>query len=246
MALLASGGYAEYVAVAASCLLPLPAGLSFVQAAALPEVSATVYSNLCMAAGLAPSRRENVGKSLLVHGGAGGVGSHAIQFGRALGLQVFATAGSEEKCSYVRALGAHAINYRSEDFEDVIAEITHGVGVDFVLDLVGGAYFEKHLRALALDGSMVTIAARKGIKAELNLGLFMKKRLSVYGRTLRAQNIDFKARVLAGVQETVVPLVESGDIVSQVQKVFAFEDVVAVHAFFDSGEHMGKVVLTLE
>ncbi|MBM7051562.1 NAD(P)H-quinone oxidoreductase [Rothia sp. ZJ1223] len=246
MVLLASGGYAEYVAVDARCAIDIPEGLSLVEAACLPEVAATVYSNLVMVAGVSTDPRDNAGKSVLIHGGSGGIGAHAIQLCVALGLRVFSTAGTSEKCDYIESLGAEPINYREQDFEQLVDEKTEGAGVNFIFDMVGGAYLSQHLRALALDGSMVTIAVQGGKVGEFDLSLAMKKRLNIYGRTLRAQSLDYKARVLEGVEQYVVPLVKEGKISPNLHKTFPFGEVTAAHEYFDSGQHRGKVVLVME
>lgn len=243
MALLASGGYSQYVVMDARQTLPVPRGVSLVEAAGIPEVAATVYSNLCMVAGVGEKPEDNKGKSILIHGGSGGIGAHAIELCVALGLRVFATASTEQKCEFIRKLGADPINYREEDFAKAIEEKTDGVGVNFILDVVGGSYLDANTRALATEGAMVTIAVQGGAKGELNMARMMQKRLTLHGRTLRAQSSDAKAKVMQGVQRVVVPLIEKGAVSAHVDRVFDMEDVIAAHEYFDSGEHTGKVLL---
>lgn len=245
MALLASGGYAEYVAVDARQTLPVPHGVSLVEAAGIPEVAATVYSNLCMVAGVGEDPADNQGKSILIHGGSGGIGAHAIELCVALGLRVFATASTAQKCDFIRSMGAHPINYRDEDFVEVIERETDGAGVNYILDVVGGSYLDANTRALAVEGAMVTIAVQGGAEGELNMARMMQKRLSLHGRTLRAQDADAKAAVMEGVQRVVVPLIASGVVSVHVDRVFDLDDVVAAHEYFDSGQHTGKVLLKM-
>lgn len=246
VALLAAGGYAQKVAVSYRQVLPLPPGLALQEAAALPEVAATVYSNLILTCGISENPADNRGKSLLVHGGSGGIGSHAIQYGRALGLRVFATAASSAKCAYVGELGALPINYRTEDFCRVVLEHTAGKGVDYILDVVGGAYLDQNLLALAPGGHLSVIGLSGGAKASLNLALMLTKRLNLHATSLRSRSSVEKEEILAGVRRSVWPLVEAGEIKTNIDRVFALEDVAQAHAYFDSGEHRGKILLTLE
>ncbi len=239
VALLSGGGYAERVAVPAGQVLPVPDGVSLVDAASLPEVAATVYSNLFMAAGLVE------GETVLIHGGAGGIGTMAIQLARALGVHAVATAGSASKVELVRSLGAAGINYRDEDFVARVRELTDGRGADVILDVVGAKYLERNVSALATSGRLVIIGLQGGAKAELNLGALMGKRAAVMGTTLRSRPVEEKSAIMAAVGKNVWPLVESGAVKTQICRTFALEDAAAAHEYFDSGEHTGKVLLTL-
>lgn len=238
-ALLAGGGYAEYVAVPAGQLLPIPAGVDLVEAAGLPEVACTVWSNLFMEADLAE------GEWLLVHGGAGGIGTMATQLATARGVQVVVTAGSAGKIEYCRGFGAlEGINYREEDFVERMRQITGGHGADVVLDIMGAKYLGQNVDVLAKDGRLVVIALQGGAKAELNLAKLMTRRLRVIGTTLRARSFEAKARVVDGVRTGVWPLVESGAVRPVVEKTFPLEQAAQAHEYFDSGEHRGKILLT--
>ncbi|WP_285725668.1 NAD(P)H-quinone oxidoreductase [Psychromicrobium xiongbiense] len=237
LALLAGGGYAEKVAVPAGQVVPLPEGIDLVEAAGLPEVAATVYANLVMAA------RLRAGETLLVHGATGGIGSFAIQFGKAMGATVLATASGPEKCRDALALGANeAIDYRSEDF--VLASQLRG-GANVILDVVGGAYLERNLEALALGGRLVVIALQGGSTAELNLATLMGKRASIIGTTLRARPVEEKSQIMARLVSEVWPLVSSGAIRPMIDRTFPLDEVQAAHEYFDSGQHRGKVMLTM-
>ncbi|CAL8896643.1 NAD(P)H quinone oxidoreductase [Kocuria varians] len=239
VALVDSGGYAERVVAPWRQVLPLPDGVDPVAAAGLPEVAATVFSNVFMAA----SARE--GETLLVHGGAGGIGTHAIQVARALGLTVLATVGSDEKARVVTELGATAINYRDEDFVARVHELTDGRGADVILDVVGAAYLDPNLRAVATNGRIVVIGMQGGAKGELNVGRLLAKRAAVIGTTLRARPAEEKARIMAAVREHVWPLVASGAVRPLVSRTFPLDEVRAAHEYFDAGSHTGKVLLTL-
>ncbi|GAB3543322.1 NAD(P)H-quinone oxidoreductase [Arthrobacter tecti] len=240
VALLAGGGYAEQVAVAAGQVLPVPDGVDLVSAAALPEVAATVYSNLAMAAGL------QSGESVLIHGASGGIGTMAIQFARALGARTLVTAGSDGKLDFARSLGADVcINYREQDFVHEVREATGGKGADLILDVVGAKYLERNVDALALGGRMVVIGLQGGANAELNLGMLLSKRASVTGTTLRSRPVEEKSSIMAAVRKYVWPLISSGSIKVPVDRTFPLEEVVAAHEYFDSGEHRGKVLLTV-
>lgn len=245
VALLAGGGYAEYAVVDARHCLPRPQNMSFEEAAGIIEVAATVYSNLVLTCGVSTESAENAGKSLLIHGGAGGIGMHAIQLGKALGLEVFATAGSPAKCELVASLGATAINYREEEFCAVLQEKTGGRGVDFILDVVGGAYLDANLSALADGGHLTIIGLQKGAKAEVNLGMMLSRRLNLHATSLRSRGADDKAQIVRGVAEHILPLYEAGKISPNLGKVFALDEVAEAHAYFESGEHTGKVVLAV-
>jgi len=238
-ALLAGGGYAEYVAVPAPQLLPIPAGIDLIEAAGLPEVACTVWSNLFMEAHL------EAGEWLLVHGGAGGIGTMATQLATAHGAQVVVTAGSAEKIDYCRGFGAvEGINYREEDFVERMRQISDGQGADVVLDIMGAKYLGQNVDVLANDGRLVVIALQGGATAELNLGKLMTRRLRVIGTTLRARDIAAKGRVVEGVRTGVWPVVESGAVRPVIEKTFPLEQAARAHEYFDSGEHRGKILLT--
>jgi NADPH2:quinone reductase len=238
-ALLAGGGYAEQVAVPAGQVLPVPRGVDLVTAAALPEVAATVFSNLFMTAGV------QAGETVLIHGGAGGIGTMAIQLVDAFGAVPAVTAGSQEKLDVARELGAEVlINYREEDFVERIKEATGGRGADVILDVVGAKYLQRNVDALAISGRLVVIGLQGGAKAELNLGQLMAKRGAVIGTTLRARPAEEKAAIMRAVAEHVWPLVVSGDVKPQVHRTFALADAAAAHEYFDSGAHTGKILLT--
>jgi NADPH2:quinone reductase len=237
VALLDSGGYAEEVVAPAAQVLPVPAGVDVVAAAGLPEVCATVFSNVFMTA----AARE--GETVLVHGGTGGIGTNAIQMCRALGLRVLTTVGSPEKAAAARELGAQAIDYREEDFVERVKELTDGHGADIVLDVVGAAYLGRNLDALAVNGRIVVIGAQSGRRGDLDLGTLMAKRAAVIGTTLRSRPAGEKAGIMAGVREHVWPQVEAGRIVPVVNRTFPLDEVARAHEYFDSGTHIGKVLL---
>jgi len=238
-ALLAGGGYAEQVAVPAGQVLPVPRGVDLVTAAALPEVAATVFSNLFMTAGV------QAGETVLIHGGAGGIGTMAVQLVDAFGAVPAVTAGSQEKLDVARELGAEVlINYREEDFVERIKEATGGRGADVILDVVGAKYLQRNVDALATSGRLVVIGLQGGARAELNLGQLMAKRGAVIGTTLRSRPTEEKAAIMRAVAEHVWPLVVSGDVTPQVHRTFALADAAAAHEYFDSGAHTGKILLT--
>ena len=237
VALVDSGGYAEEVVAPAAQVLPVPAGVGPLEGAALPEVCATVFSNVFMAA----AARE--GETVLVHGGAGGIGSNAVQMCRALGLRVLATVGSPEKAEAARGLGAETIDHRAEDFVQRVQELTGGAGADIVLDVVGAAYLARNLDALAVNGRIVVIGLQGGRTAELDLGRLMAKRAALIGTTLRARPAAEKARIMAAVREHVWPQVEAGRIVPVVHRTFPLDEVAQAHEYFDSGAHIGKILL---
>ena len=234
-ALLPGGGYAEYVATPAAHCLPVPAGLSMKQAACLPETFFTVWSNVFTRGGL------KAGERFLVHGGSSGIGTTAIQLASTLGARVFTTAGSDEKCAACLSLGAErAINYRTEDF----VEVMKGEGgADLILDMVGGEYIPRNIRALADDGRMVHIAFLSGPKAELNFAQIMARRLTVTGSTLRPQSDLAKARIAQDLREVVWPLIEAGTVAPVMDQTFALVDAAAAHARMEGSTHIGKIVL---
>ena len=238
-ALVTGGGYAEYcIAPAAQCL-PLPQGLSIVEAAALPETFFTVWSNVFDRGGLKP------GESFLVHGGSSGIGTTAIQLAKAFGAKVFTTAGSPEKCQACKDLGADvAIDYRKEDFVAAAREANGGQGVNLILDMVGGSYIARDVEVLEPDGRLVFIAFLGGAKAEINFQTVMVKRLTITGSTLRARDIDFKAAIAAQLQTQVWPLIESGQVKPQIFKTFPLEQAAEAHALMESSTHIGKIMLT--
>jgi putative PIG3 family NAD(P)H quinone oxidoreductase len=239
-ALLAGGGYAEYVAVPAGQLLPIPAGVSIVEAAGLPEAACTVWSTVFQAVA------ARAGETLLVHGGASGIGTFAIQLARALGVRVFTTAGTPDKCARAVALGAElAIDYRRDDFVAAVRSATGGVGVDVILDVVGGEYLARNIEALAFDGRLVVLATQRGRRAELDLGLLMGKRGTIYSAGLRARPLAQKAAIVAAVRANVWPLVESGAIRVVVQAEVPMADAAEAHRIMEAGDHVGKILLTL-
>jgi NADPH2:quinone reductase len=245
-ALVAGGGYAEYcVAPVAQCL-PVPKGLSDVEAASLPETFFTVWSNVFDRGRLA------AGETLLVQGGTSGIGVTAIQLARALGATVIATAGSDAKCDAIRALGAdHAINYKSHNFEAEVQRLTDRRGVDVILDMVAGDYVARELNCLAEDGRLVIIAVQGGVKSEINAGLVMRKRLTVTGSTLRVRPVAFKQAIAQNCLAKVWPLLEAGRIKPVIHSVFAAIDALqptgsgaaAAHSLMESNQHIGKIVL---
>ncbi len=238
-ALLAGGGYAQKVAVPAGQVLPLPDGVDVVTAAALPEVACTVWSNVFMVAGL------RADESLLVHGGAGGIGTLAIQLGKALGARVFTTAGSPEKLARCRELGADvAISYRDEDFVDVVRRETDGAGVDVILDNMGAKYLAANLDALATNGRLAIIGMQGGTKAELNIGKLLTKRAAITATSLRARPVSEKAAIVSSVREHVWPLVGQGHVRPVVHAKVPLDDVREAHRLVEDGEQTGKVLLT--
>lgn len=239
-ALVAGGGYAQYCLAPALQCLPVPAGMDMVQAAALPETFFTVWTNLFDGAHL------QAGESLLVHGGSSGIGTTAIQMAKAFGARVFATAGSDDKCAVCTRLGAErAINYRTEDFVEVIKQTTSGAGVDVVLDMVGGDYVARNIMSLAQGGRHVSIAFLQGSKVSLNLLPVLQKRLILTGSGLRPRSIAEKALIANALREKVWPLLAAGKLLPVIDSTYALEDATAAHARMESSAHIGKLVLTL-
>jgi len=235
-ALLAGGGYAEYCAVPAPQCLPVPAGVDLVDAAALPEVALTVWTNVFERGGLMP------GETLLVHGGSSGIGTMAIQLASALGATVFVTAGSTEKCDACEALGAaRAFNYREVDFVEAVRSVAGGV--DVVLDMVGGPYLDSNLDLLNLDGRLVIIALMGGARAEINLATLMRRRLIVTGTTLRARTIEEKGAVVDAVRARVWPLVESGRVRPVIHRRLPWSEAADAHRVMEASTHIGKLLL---
>ena len=239
-ALVAGGGYAEYCCVHASNALPVPSGLSMVEAAAIPETFFTVWSNVFDRAGL------KADEYLLVHGGTSGIGTTAIMIATALGARVIATAGSKEKCDFCEKLGAiRAINYKDEDFPAAVREITGQHGADVILDMVGGDYIERNYEAAAVEGRIVQIAFLRGSKAEVNFMRLMLKRLTHTGSTLRARDVAFKASVAEALEKHVWPLLESGKIKPIIHATFDLRDAAKGHALMETNAHMGKIMLMI-
>jgi len=239
-ALVAGGGYAEYCSAPAAQCLPIPAGLTLSEAGAIPETYFTVWSNLFDRARLA------AGESLLVHGGSSGIGTTAIQLASLLGVTVYATAGSAEKCRACEALGARrAINYRDEDFVAVLKAETGGQGVNVVLDMVGGSYIARDIQALAPDGRLVFIAFLGGARAEIDFLPVMLKRLTITGSTLRPRPVAFKAAIAQGLKERVWPLLAAGKAKPVIHASFPLAEAAAAHRLMESSAHIGKIVLTV-
>jgi putative PIG3 family NAD(P)H quinone oxidoreductase len=239
-ALLAGGGYAEYCVAPAPQCLPVPRSLDMVGAAALPETFFTVWTNLFDRGRLAS------GETVLVHGGSSGIGTTAIQLARALGARVFATAGSREKCAACERLGAErCINYREEDFVAVVRELTHGAGVDVILDMVGAEYFPRNLESLAAEGRLVEIATLRGTKTELNIQALMQRRLTVTGSTLRIRSVAQKGEIAAALRQHVWPLLEARTVAPVIHATFPLRDAAAAHRVMESGANVGKLVLVV-
>ncbi len=239
-ALVTGGGYAEYCAAPAAQCLPIPKGLSLTEAAGIPETFFTVWSNVFDRGGL------KAGESFLVHGGSSGIGTTAIQLAKAMGARVFATAGSAEKCRACEGLGAErAINYREEDFVAVVKEAT-GDGVDVVLDMVGGDYIQRNIKALAPDGRLCFIAFLGGSAAEVDFLPVMLKRLTVTGSTLRARDVAFKGAIAQALSEKVWPLIEAGQVKPVIHQTFPLAQAAEAHRLMETSGHIGKIVLTTD
>jgi len=237
-ALTPGGGYAEFCITAAGHCLPAPKGWSLIEAASLPETFFTVWINVFERARLAP------GETLLVHGGSSGIGVAAIQLARAFDHRVFVTAGNAEKCAACEALGAErAIDYRSEDFVEVVKQLTGGKGADVILDMVGGDYVPRELKCLATDGRLSLIAFLGGNKATLDMSDILVRRLTLTGSTLRPRTVEFKAAVAKSLREKVWPLIEAGKVRPVIYKVFPLAAASAAHSLMESGAHVGKIML---
>ena len=237
-ALLPGGGYAEYVATPAAHCLPIPTGLSMKQAACLPETFFTVWSNVFMRGGL------QAGERILIHGGSSGIGTTAIQLANAFGARVFVTAGSDEKCQACTDLGAErAINYRDEDFVDVMRAVG---GADVILDMVGGPYIRRNLKGLADDGRLVQIAFLQGPKTEVNFVQLMTRRLTFTGSTLRPQSDLAKAKIAQQLRNVVWPLLSQGKIAPVIDSAFNMAEAAAAHSRMESSAHIGKIVLAVD
>jgi len=238
-ALLSGGGYAERVAVSATQLLPVPGGVSLVDAAALPEVVSTVWSNLFMTANLQP------GQTVLIHGGSGGIGTMAIQLAGAVGARIAVTAGTSDKLQACRALGAEIlINYREQDFVEVLADATQGLGADVILDNIGAKYLARNVSALAVNGRLVIIGLQGGVKAELDINMLLSKCAAVIATSLRGRPEVEKAAIVAAVREHVWPLIESGQVKPVVHRTFQLAQAADAHRELESGTSIGKVLLT--
>lgn len=237
-ALLPGGGYSEYVTVDAGLVLPVPPGVDLVEAAGLPEVAATVWSNVFQLAGLAE------GETLLAHGGSSGIGSMAIQLGRAFGATVIATAGSPVKVAFCRELGADAaVDYRSEDFVEAVRAMTAGRGADVILDVVGGDYIPRDLEALAVGGRIMSIASRSNQASSIDMGLLMRKRARIWGTTLRARPLAERVALIHEVRRHVWPLIAAGTVRPVIDSVFPLDDAPQAHRRMESSEHLGKILL---
>ena len=238
-ALVAGGGYAELCVAPIGQCLPVPQGLSDIEAASLPETFFTVWSNVFERAAL------QKGETLLIQGGSSGIGVTAIQMAKAFGATVIVTAGSDEKYSACLALGAdHAINYKTTDFVEEIKRLTSGAGVDVILDMVAGSYAAREVMCLAEDGRLVIIAVQGGVKAEFNAGLVLRKRLTITGSTLRPRSLEFKTAIAKSLKDKVWPLVASGVIKPVIHSTFVAADAAKAHALMESNLHVGKIVLT--
>lgn len=239
-ALLPGGGYATYCLAPAPQCLPVPKGLTMIEAAALPETFFTVWDNLFTRGGL------SAGETVLIHGGSSGIGTTAIQLACAFGARVFVTAGSAEKCEACESLGAErAVNYREEDFVTVMKEITGGKGLDVVLDMVGGDYVGRNLAVLGKGGRLVQIAVQKGTKAEIAVHLIMIKQIVFTGSTLRPRSVAEKAVIARSLAEKVWPIIEDGSVKPLIHSTFPLENASEAHALMDTSAHIGKIVLTV-
>ncbi|WP_460111235.1 NAD(P)H-quinone oxidoreductase [Pseudomonas sp. S3_H04] len=237
-ALTNGGGYAEYCAVPAGQTLPIPDGVDWVQAAAIPETFFTVWANLF---GLGGASR---GQRALIHGGTSGIGTTALMLCREFGIEAFATAGSPDKCAAIRELGGQAINYRDEDFAEVIAEKTAGHGVNVILDIMGGSYLNANVSALAMDGRLVMLGFLGGARAnDFDLLAMMAKRAAITGSLLRARTAAEKAEIAAQLREHVWPALAAGRCLPMIDKVYSLNDAAQAHAHMEAGDHIGKIVL---
>ena len=237
-ALVTGGGYAEYCLATATLCLPVPEGMSWIQAAALPETFFTVWSNVFDRAHLLPN------ETLLVHGGSSGIGTTAIQLAKAFHAKVIVTAGTEAKCQFCMDLGSDAaINYKKQDFVEGINQLTDSIGVNVILDMIGGDYFPRNLKCMAADARLVQIAIQNGAKAEINLLPIMLKRLTITGSTLRAREDDFKTGVAQKLRKHVWPLLASGKIKPIINSTFALNDAALAHELMESSRHIGKIIL---
>jgi putative PIG3 family NAD(P)H quinone oxidoreductase len=239
-ALVSGGGYAEYCVAPEMQCLPIPSTLDLVSAGGVPETFFTVWTNVF------ERGRLREGESLLVHGGASGIGTTAIQMARAFGARVFATAGSEEKCRACERLGAErAVNYQTEDFVAVLTSATNGRGIDVILDMVGAPYFSRNVDLLALEGRLLQIAVLHGAKSEINLVRLLRQRLTITGSTLRARTVEEKGAIANALERQVWPLLESETIRPVIYRTFPLQQAADAHRLMESGSHIGKIVLTV-
>jgi NADPH:quinone reductase len=239
-ALVTGGGYAEYAVVPAPQCLPVPIGMTLVTAAAIPETYFTVWTNVCQRGQL------STGESILIHGGSSGIGTTAIQLARAFGATVYATAGTDEKCRACEQLGATAaINYKTADFVEVVARLTGGLGVNLILDMVGGDYLERNLKTLAFDGRLLQIGLQGGSRANIDLRTLMQRRLTLTGSTLRTRSVAEKAAIARELEKHVWPLLGSGLARPVVNRTLPLEQAAEAHRLLEAGEVIGKVVLTV-
>ncbi|HEV2537021.1 MAG TPA: NAD(P)H-quinone oxidoreductase, partial [Streptosporangiaceae bacterium] len=235
------GGYAEQVVVPAGQVLPLPPRVSVTTAAAFPETACTVYANVFLLAGLA------AGETLLVHGGGSGIGTMAIQLGKAFGARVACTAGSEQKLARCRELGADiTVNYRDQDFAETLLDATGGAGADVILDIMGASYLARNLAALATDGRLVIIGRQGGSRAELDLGVLQGKRASVHATTLRSRPAEQKAKVVSAVRDHVWPLIGTGQVKAVIDRELPMTQAPQAHRAMAASEHIGKILLVAE
>jgi NADPH2:quinone reductase len=240
-ALVAGGGYAEYCNAPEGQCLPVPDNLSFIEAASLPETFFTVWSNVFDRGNLKDQ------ESLLVHGGSSGIGVTAIQMAKALGHTVYVTAGSDEKCRFCEQLGAEkAINYKTENFKNVIEQLTNGKGVNVILDMIGGDYTPGNIQLLAIEGRLVMINAMKGKDAQVDLAQIMMKRLVITGSTLRGRDTTFKANIAQNLQKNIWPLLASGVIKPVIHATFKADEAAKAHELMESSAHIGKIMLSFE
>ena len=239
-ALVAGGGYAEYCVAPDVQCLPIPANVDLVSAAGMPETFFTVWANVF------ERGRLRAGETFLVHGGASGIGTTAIQMARAFGARVFATAGSDEKCAACERLGAErAINYKTGDFAAALKILTQSRGVDVILDMVGAPYFGRNVESLALEGRLVQIAVLQGAKAEINLVSLLRQRITITGSTLRSRTVEEKGAIASALERSVWPLVEAGKIRPVIYATVPLQEAADAHRLMESGSHIGKIVLTV-
>ncbi|KOY01753.1 NAD(P)H-quinone oxidoreductase [Pseudomonas nunensis] len=239
-ALTNGGGYAQYCVAPASQTLPIPDGMDWIQAAAIPETFFTVWANLFEMGGASKGQRA------LIHGGTSGIGTTALMLCREFGVEAFATAGSEEKCDAIRKLGAKAINYRDQDFAQVIAEKTGGKGVNVILDIMGGSYFNNNVAALAMEGRLVMLGFLGGAHADgVDLLAIMAKRAIITGSLLRSRTREEKAAIAQGLYEYVWPVLSAGRCLPMIDRVYPFTDAAQAHARMEAGDHIGKIVLQM-
>lgn len=239
-ALLAGGGYADHCVAPGPQCLPVPSGLEMTAAAAIPETFFTVWTNLF------DRGRLVAGETVLIHGGSSGIGTTAIQLARAFGARVFATAGSAEKCAACERLGAdRCINYKTDDFVQIVRDLTRGAGVSVILDMVGADYFARNIESLSVEGRLVEIATLQGTRAELNIMTIMQRRLTITGSTLRIRSVEQKGAIAAALHQRVWPLLEAGTVRPVIHATFPLRDAAAAHRVMESGDHVGKLVLVV-